>query len=88
MTQIMLDDFLPPGKHQEITDDWKITLEKKRQARARLLELREQRLPQPEQIEKIVIHNPGLPLNLPVKPQNLFAIMSLNGTQYKVSLNL
>lgn len=63
---------------------WKKPLEKKLARRARRNErLKELEPPQPQD-SKLVIHNPALPLKLPVKPYNIFAILSLNGTQYKV----
>ena len=71
-------------KYFMYTDMWKIPLERKRKSKARAKEIRDSTAPATPQEEKIIIHNPSMPLKLPILPENKFAILNLNGTQYKV----
>jgi hypothetical protein len=63
---------------------WKKPLERKRKSKARAREIRDSFVAPEDLVEKIIIHNPALPLVLPTRPENKFAILNLNNTQYKV----
>lgn len=71
-------------KYLASLDNWRKPLERKLQRRERRNERLSQMEPVEEQEPKFVVHNPALPLQLPIKPYNMFAVLSLNGTQYKV----
>lgn len=72
-------------KYLAMLDNWSKPLQKKLERRKRRDERLSQMAPPQEQEPKFVVHNPALPLKLPIKPYNIFAVLSLNGTQYKVS---
>lgn len=61
-------------------DMWKKPLERKRKSKQRAKEIRDAFVAPAAQEEKIVIHNPALPLVLPTKSENMFAILNLNNT--------
>lgn len=78
------EQFYVDKAYLKLTDYWKKPLERKLARRARRNERLKNQQPPKAQEPKFVVHNPALPLKLPVKPYNIFAILSLNGTQYKV----
>lgn len=80
--------FMTHKKFYLYSDMWKVPLERKRKRKTRAKEIRDAFVPPAPQSEKIVIHNPSVPLQLPTLPENKFAILNLNGTQYKVRLDL
>jgi hypothetical protein len=61
-------------------DMWKKPLERKRKSKQRAKEIRDAFVAPAAQEEKIVIHSPALPLVLPTKSENMFAILNLNNT--------
>lgn len=77
--QFEMDDY-----YLKLTDEWRIPLEKKRLRQERIRKIRENMVEPEEQEPKFIAHNPFIPLNLPVRPENQFAIVSMNGTQHKV----
>jgi hypothetical protein len=77
--------YLKHKKYFLYEDMWKKPLERKRKRKARAKAIRDAFIPPAAQQEKIIIHNPALPIQLPTLPENKFAILNLNGTQYKVN---
>jgi hypothetical protein len=80
------EKFALGKEYYRYENEWKIPLEKKRAKRARAIARKEAFVPPAAQEEKIIIHNPALPLKLPTRPENMFAILNLNNTQYKVNI--
>ena len=78
--------MIKPKQWVAIDDEWRVPLERKRRYQARRAVRKAQMTPKEAQEEKFVVHNPYLPVKLPVRPENIFAIISVNGTQYKVNL--
>jgi hypothetical protein len=81
--QFMFDDY-----YLKLMDSWRIPLEKKKRRQERIAEIRKNLVAPEEQEAKFVVHNPNLPLELPVRPENQFAIVELYGTQHKVKKRL
>lgn len=77
--------FMANKGYYRYMDMWKKPLERKRKRKARAKEIRDAHVAPLDQEAKIVIHNPALPLQLPTRPENMFAILNLNNTQYKVT---
>jgi predicted lipid-binding transport protein (Tim44 family) len=71
--------------HEKLTSQRKVPLERKRKKRAEKLE-REANFeaPAPE-AEQLIVHNPNMPITYPPGPFDIFAIIKINGKQYKVT---
>lgn len=41
-------------------------------------------MPPSPQTEKFIVHTPGLPISLPPKEDEMFAVVNISGTQHKV----
>ena len=41
-------------------------------------------VPEEHEIEKFIVHHPGLPITLPTPQEEMFAIVNIKGRQYKV----
>ena len=71
--------------YERIQADWQGKLLKKQRKRAQKLE-RDALKTEPESEEqKLVLHNPGQPIEYPQDPYGIFAIIEINGKQYKVT---
>ena len=77
-------DIQYPKAYKKARDDWQVPLEKKRLRRARKEEMLAKQVPPSEELEKFIVHNPGLPLTIPTPQDEIFAIVNIKGRQYKV----
>lgn len=68
----------------KIMDAWQKPLEKKRRRQERIAAIKEAFVPPEEQEEKLIVHNPALPISLPPRDDQLFAVVNINGSQHKV----
>jgi len=71
-------------RYTRVMDSWKKPLLRKQRRRERLLseKLLEKRLdPEPE---KFVVHNPAVGLRFPIQENEIFAVVQIGGSQYKV----
>lgn len=74
----------------KLMDKWQRPLEKKALRKARIARLKAafvdsfDQVPPAEQEEKLVVHQPLLPVDLYPRDEELFAVVNINGFQYKV----
>lgn len=66
-------------------DQWKIPLARKQAKRERKLEREAEFVPPEHQNQLFVVHNPTLPVTYPQDPYGIFAVIKINGKQYKVT---
>lgn len=68
----------------KLMDKWQKPLEKKAKRRERIEKIKAEFVPPEDQQEKFIVHQPNLPLNVTPPDHQVFAVVNINGFQYKV----
>ena len=73
-----------PKEYIAAQNAWKVPVEKKRLRREQKAIEAADYVPKEHEIEKFIVHHPGLPITLPTPQEEMFAIVNIKGRQYKV----
>ena len=78
------DPYHEPKHYMRIQRKWKIPLARKQRKRERRLERLATIEKRPSEEEKLVVHSAEKGISLPAQQDQIFAVLQIGGTQYKV----
>lgn len=84
LTDLVMNKHRKNFLHYKLTDQWKKPLERKARRKERIAEIAAAKVEPAPELEKLVVHNQALGIEYPPKLHEQFAIIQVDGFQYKV----